>query len=573
MAAIGGGGEEEEEAKVYQEPDSNKRKLDEIQLAKQKAQEIAARLFNNAESKRSRFDESSETTSFSHVSSFSDVAQKPPGQSTTNTQSSFSVQPGSNYGFQGSSKRIDIPNAKVGVIIGKGGETIKYLQLQSGARIHITKDGDADPYSQTRDVEINGTSEQISRAEQLIKDVIAETDAGGSGSSAARGSNFVSPGGGGGDQFSMKVPNDKVAWIIGKGGETIKNIQSRSGARIQIIPLHLPPGDTSTERTVYINGTQEQIDSAKDLVNDVIAGNRVRNLSTATTYSQQGYGPPGNWGQPSMQQPSYGYTQPGAYPTAPTPYYSNYPPQPAAWDPSNPPAVQPPPQQNTGYNYYGQQTPAEGAAAQPNVSYPYGQAATTINSNYDQGYSQQSQSYGQDATVQNPQHDQQQQYATPGYGVPAASAQMDGTVPIQSYGTQTAPAYPVTYNHPQTVSPAGYGPSQTYAAQQAYDQTGYTQSGYGGQKPPQYQPPVQNPLPTSQAVYGQGGYPSQPAPVHSTYVQGATPPVYRQAQAQAQPTTYTEPLAYGSERNGDGNTNHSGYGSSPAVQEGAHPQS
>lgn len=40
----------------------------------------------------------------------------------------------------------------------------------------------------------------------------------------------------------------------------------------QIIPLHLPPGDTSTERTVYINGLTEQIDSAKELINDVING-------------------------------------------------------------------------------------------------------------------------------------------------------------------------------------------------------------------------------------------------------------------------------------------------------------
>ncbi len=60
------------------------------------------------------------------------------------------------------------------MIIGKGGETIKYLQLQSGAKIQITKDAEADPYSVSRDVELTGTSEQVSRAEQLIKDVIAE---------------------------------------------------------------------------------------------------------------------------------------------------------------------------------------------------------------------------------------------------------------------------------------------------------------------------------------------------------------------------------------------------------------
>lgn len=77
------------------------------------------------------------------------------------------------YGFQGTSKRIDIPNGRVGVIIGKGGETIKYLQLQSGAKIQVTRDMDADLNSPTRMVELMGTPEQISKAEQLINDVLA----------------------------------------------------------------------------------------------------------------------------------------------------------------------------------------------------------------------------------------------------------------------------------------------------------------------------------------------------------------------------------------------------------------
>lgn len=63
---------------------------------------------------------------------------------------------------------------KVGLIIGKGGETIKYLQSQSGAKIQITKDLEADPHSRTRDVELMGSSEQISRAEDLINDMIGQ---------------------------------------------------------------------------------------------------------------------------------------------------------------------------------------------------------------------------------------------------------------------------------------------------------------------------------------------------------------------------------------------------------------
>lgn len=74
----------------------------------------------------------------------------------------------------GTSKKIDIPQIRVGVIIGKAGETIKYLQLQSGAKIQVQRDMDADPNSVTRPVELIGTPEQIAKVERLINDVLAE---------------------------------------------------------------------------------------------------------------------------------------------------------------------------------------------------------------------------------------------------------------------------------------------------------------------------------------------------------------------------------------------------------------
>ena len=63
---------------------------------------------------------------------------------------------------------------QVGVLIGKSGETIKNLQINSGAKIQITRDADADPRSATRPVELIGKLEDINRAERLIKAVIAE---------------------------------------------------------------------------------------------------------------------------------------------------------------------------------------------------------------------------------------------------------------------------------------------------------------------------------------------------------------------------------------------------------------
>jgi far upstream element-binding protein len=149
------------------------------------------------------------------------LIQKPQTQSIGNSQHgdvASSAQPGSYFGFQTAARKMDVPNAKVGLIIGKAGETIKYLQHQSGAKIQVTRDTDSDPSSLTRQVELTGSMEQINRAEQLINDVIAEADAGGSVTLVARGFNSVQPGA---EQVQIKVPNNKVGLIIGRKGETI----------------------------------------------------------------------------------------------------------------------------------------------------------------------------------------------------------------------------------------------------------------------------------------------------------------------------------------------------------------
>jgi far upstream element-binding protein len=67
-----------------------------------------------------------------------------------------------------------VRSMQVGVLIGKAGETIKNLQMSSGAKIQITKDVDADSTAPTRPVELVGSLESIDKAEQLIKSVIAE---------------------------------------------------------------------------------------------------------------------------------------------------------------------------------------------------------------------------------------------------------------------------------------------------------------------------------------------------------------------------------------------------------------
>ncbi|KAM6541784.1 hypothetical protein CsatB_006231 [Cannabis sativa] len=663
--------------------------VDEIQLAKQRAQEIAARLFNNAsagagagasplDTKRPRvenggsgFDSPSGSSSFfvsvvvfvfliGQVVILCELYADYKGQQgSLSSQSSIPVS----YGFQGSSKKIEIPNGRVGVIIGKGGETIKYLQLQSGAKIQVTRDMDADLNSSTRMVELMGTPEQISKAEQLITDVLAgaESGSGGQGMVTRRAGSQS-----GSDQFTMKIPNNKVGLIIGKGGETIKNMQARTGARIQVIPLHLPPGDTSNERTLQIDGTSEQIESAKVLVNEVIsevcliymsvvdhvpnyqaAGsfdvpsilnstsvsspgrwlmqigsvamrnlrvsfywtigdtnmeffllvfpqhhsgmvlnpflvfsndivegsfkvlwefkNRARNSSMSGGYSQQGYQarPPSSWappgGAPPMQQPGYGYGQPGAYSgqsqyNMPQTSYPGYPQQASGgyqsnWDQSGAPQSQQA-AQGGSYDYYGQQQATQGGSAAPadNSGYNYGQPPA---SGYQQGQGYSQDGYGgyhapQSGYGQQPSYDQQG-YSAAGYGASnsteahAASygSQGDSTqAPGQSSAgqqgynaSQQQPSPSPGSYPPQGATQPGYGVPPTsqagYGAQPGAPQPGYG-SGYGA---PQAKPPSNAP------VYGQATQ-SPTAPGAAGYSQASQQPGYPHSQP---PSGYAQP--------------------------------
>ncbi|THG21665.1 hypothetical protein TEA_000294 [Camellia sinensis var. sinensis] len=641
--------------------------VDDIQLAKQRAQEIAARLFNNAEAKRPRVENGASAFDSNDSKGFcSDAGQKPMFSNVA--PSSMPVS----YGYQGSSKRIDVPNGRVGVIIGKGGETIKYLQLQSGAKIQVTRDMDSDPNSPTRMVELVGTPDQIAKAEQLIHDVLSEAEAGGSGIVSRRLTGQQSDS----EQFVMKIPNNKVGLIIGKGGETIKSMQGRSGARIQVIPLHLPPGDPSTERTLQIDGTSEQIEAAKQLVSEVtseiylfvddnsqskysvraisssdilevtayfkmvtntrivqiqhmifitglmcffdvylitdtVAGNycrnRPRNPAMTGGYSQQGYQarPPTSWAPPGapMQQPGYGYVQPGTYP-GPSPQYNTsqppypgYPPQPTSggyatgWDQTTG-APNQQTSQGGGYDYYSQQAQQQQAPGGPsapadNTSYGYSQPPAS-------GYNAQGQGYAQDGyggyTSTTPQ---------PGYGQPQPN-------PIQGYDQQgytSAPGYgnvtnPTSESHTPSYGGAPGDTSQvpppvqsTAMGQQGYNTTqqpspspanyppqGSTQPGYGvatsqpgyaTQPPSGYGPSYAQKPPANQSAYGQpqqspsaqGGY------VQPGYTHSQPPPAQPDSGAQRAPpsgyATATAQPGYGAPPYGTAPVTQPGYGQPP----------
>lgn len=66
----------------------------------------------------------------------------------------------------------------------------------------------------------------------------------------------------------MKVPSSKVGLIIGRGGETIRDLEERSGAKITVAPE--PYGERSYERTINLVGDELALQRARALIDEIV---------------------------------------------------------------------------------------------------------------------------------------------------------------------------------------------------------------------------------------------------------------------------------------------------------------
>ncbi|GAB2225376.1 hypothetical protein Droror1_Dr00006168 [Drosera rotundifolia] len=460
----------------------------------------------------------------------------------------------SETGAETISRKLEVPNNKVGVLIGRGGETIRFLQHNSGAKIQITKDADADPRSTSRPVELVGTLESINKAEKLIKDVIAEADAGGSPALVARGFT-VSVTDGAVEQVEIEVPNEKVGFIIGKGGETIKSLQTRSGARIQLIPQHSHDGDQSKGRTIRVSGDRKQIEIARELINEIMNQPIRSSQSSHSSHVYRGRGSGGasqwgNCGSHAHHRAPYEYQNRGHYQSQYQQYspYGSHNPRSSygsRWEPR--PQHMPqgvPHAQSGGYNYYGGQGHGSasnvGPHSQANYNYgpprgdyghqqgSYSQTAAPQQQTYGQGQNLQQQPYGGPVTSQPGSYPDSS--ATQGYGYQQPQQQFNrqATAPYgapshvpaqqQSYAPPTAAGQAGNMQYYQAPNPLMQPYAQNVPQEQVYPyaSSGYAQAPYG-----QAAAPVgadgYSQVPPAVATYPQQGY-AQPASAYSQAV-------------------------------------------------------
>lgn len=162
---------------------------------------------------------------------------------------------GGGGGNSGPYQEVMVPGPKVGLVIGKGGETIKMLQEKTGAKMVIIQDGPGQELE--KPLRISGDPQKVEHAKQLVYELIQEKDPFFNNRSYNQGS----------EQTEIFVPKIAVGVVIGKGGDMIKKIQGETGCKLQFIQGR---GDGPGDRRCIIQGTKQQVDDAKQMIEELI---------------------------------------------------------------------------------------------------------------------------------------------------------------------------------------------------------------------------------------------------------------------------------------------------------------
>ncbi|KAJ7971001.1 KH domain-containing protein [Quillaja saponaria] len=146
------------------------------------------------------------------------------------------------------------PIRKIGSVIGRGGEIVKQLRIDTKSKIRI---GETVPGCDERVITIYSSSDETNAFEDsgnfvspaqdaLFKvhdRVVAEELHGDEDSE-------------GGHQVTARllVPSDQIGCVIGKGGQIVQSIRSETGANIRIVKDDIPPCALSSDELVQVSG-------------------------------------------------------------------------------------------------------------------------------------------------------------------------------------------------------------------------------------------------------------------------------------------------------------------------------
>ncbi|KAJ2415215.1 hypothetical protein GGI10_001844 [Coemansia sp. RSA 2530] len=228
---------------------------------------------------------------------------------------------------EGGMTTILVPSSKVGLIIGRGGENIRDIQFSSGARVQVQPDSGRGGLE--RPIQLIGAPEQIEVARARIMEIVSsERGAGGppgprGGQEYGMGGSYGAPPRGyggppvdrgmpqqGAHVEEMQVPAEAVGIIIGRGGETIKQLQQASGARIQIIQ---GSDRNAPFKPVTISGDHGACMRARRMIEEKVDSAQPRGGYDQRGYDQRGYDQRGGYDRQPQRGSGYGAQQAGGY--------------------------------------------------------------------------------------------------------------------------------------------------------------------------------------------------------------------------------------------------------------------
>ncbi|KAI1213604.1 uncharacterized protein F4807DRAFT_408416 [Annulohypoxylon truncatum] len=211
-------------------------------------------------------------------------------------------------------EQIVVPDRTVGLIIGRGGETIRDLQERSGCHINIV--GEDQSNNGLRPVNLIGPTKATALAKTMIMEIVDSDNHSNDNNASANKPRQQRPdhprdnGQGGPDKVndSIFVPSEAVGMIIGKGGETIREMQNTTGCKINVTASS---GPNEVQREIGLVGSRDAINRAKRAIEDKVDAVRQKNNGAS-----QGRGGRNqhrrDWDSPSYPQQSTQPAEPAA---------------------------------------------------------------------------------------------------------------------------------------------------------------------------------------------------------------------------------------------------------------------
>ncbi|XP_069742176.1 far upstream element-binding protein 3 isoform X5 [Narcine bancroftii] len=155
------------------------------------------------------------------------------------------------------SEEYKVPDKMVGFIIGRGGEQISRIQMESGCKIQIAPDSGGLP---ERSCMLTGSPENIEEAKRLLGQIVDRCRNGPGFHNDIDSSNSAIQ--------EIQIPASKVGLVIGKGGETIKQLQERTG--VKMIMIQDGPLPTGADKPLRITGDPYKVQQAKEMVLEIV---------------------------------------------------------------------------------------------------------------------------------------------------------------------------------------------------------------------------------------------------------------------------------------------------------------